>query len=328
MSPSEKKVRYDFILRRLLDTHGADVDLEKLKKHASRLSGLSSRHHFVPQYFLEGFTGLDGLLSVYDKVHDRISPRRIAPKSIFFEPERHTINVDGLELSMIEDFLFSDIDTRLAPYINDLQNAPITDNLLSTDNQVNLSVFTIDLFWRNPATDNIAADLFQRSKIKWSDLVSDTVIEATERETIYKSDPVYKKLARFSMQGESMKRMSESHSNGYTHSKIWEFAKPAFVLGDFPIVFSSFPKTDSELKTLDRFLPMSSTRIYGEQRVMGTHFTRQDAILLNVMQIMLAKKAIVAADKILLEQAVGIFHTMKKDGTLDHLAKFIFSRQR
>jgi len=328
MSESEKKERYYFILQRLLNSTPGNPGLEEIKKHAKRLSELSSRHHFIPQYFVEGFCGSDGLLSVYNKAEDRISTRRIPPKSIFFEDGRHTIDLDGLKLSMIEDFLFKDIDNRLAPYLRQMRQKPIDDSLLTTDNQVNLSVFMIDLFWRNPRTDTVAQDLFQRAQLHWTDEINGLPLQDIEREAAYKSDPIYQKLARFGIQAQSMKHMTDDQEKGHTHSKFWEFKKAMFVLGDFPIVFSKFPETHAELATLDRFLPVCSTRIYAEQELIGTSFLKKDALIMNILQIMQAKKFVVAADENLLRQSVSTYKAMKEDESLFAAKKYLFSRIR
>lgn len=324
MTEEERLERYKFIRQRLLDTAEKDAIVAEIERHAKRLSDLSSRHHFIPQHYIEGFCGNDKLVAVYDKVEDRISRRRISPKSIFFEPDRHTIDVDGLKLSSLEDFLFKDIDTKMAPYLKTLREDPIEKALLASDNQTNLSVFMIDLFWRNPVTDFIAGDLFQRSAIRWPDGPNGELLQDLDREAAYKSDPLYQKLARFGVMAHSMKHMVENTEKGFTDSKLWETKRPMFILGDFPIVFSKFPETHPEIATLDRFLPISSTRIYAEQAILGLHFEKSDALVINALQILQAKKSVVAADINLLVESVRAYKAMTKDGVISYFKNRLF----
>ena len=74
----------------------------------------SSRHHYLPEYYIKGFTNSDGLLYVYDKTKDKIIGQK-PPKSIFFEWDRNTVS-NGIEKnSLIEEMMYGTTDSYCSP---------------------------------------------------------------------------------------------------------------------------------------------------------------------------------------------------------------------
>lgn len=44
-----------------------ESELAQVKTLANTLANTTSRHHYIPQYYIKAFSGSDNLLSVYDK---------------------------------------------------------------------------------------------------------------------------------------------------------------------------------------------------------------------------------------------------------------------
>ena len=59
-----------------------DVSKLDLSKY---MNVLSTRHHYLPQFLLQGFANSDGLLFINNKKQDKILKSARPPKSIFFE---------------------------------------------------------------------------------------------------------------------------------------------------------------------------------------------------------------------------------------------------
>ncbi|MBY0482086.1 MAG: DUF4238 domain-containing protein [Chitinophagaceae bacterium] len=156
--------------------------LADLEKRAKLFSTYSSRHHYIPQHYIKGFTGEDGLLSVYDKKTDTIKTKRFAPKGVFYESDRNSFQVDDINISILEDYMFAKYDTEFAKCIRDLRNSPNTEELLSIENQAMLSAFIVDLFWRNPLTDYAFEDLLARSVITFTDTQTGKAYTDIEKE--------------------------------------------------------------------------------------------------------------------------------------------------
>lgn len=63
---------------------------------------ISKRHHYLPQFYIKGFTGADGKVSVYNKSKRGIDNNRKSPKQVFFEWNRNTFQIQGVESDFIE----------------------------------------------------------------------------------------------------------------------------------------------------------------------------------------------------------------------------------
>jgi len=59
---------------------------------------ISKRHHYIPEYYIDGFTDNNGFLCIYDKQKNKIIRNLRPPKSIFFEENLNSISV-GANLS-------------------------------------------------------------------------------------------------------------------------------------------------------------------------------------------------------------------------------------
>jgi len=216
-------------------------------------------------------------------------------------------------------------NNRLAPYIIKLRDEPYTDDLLSVDMQMNLSVFLIDLFWRNPSADRTAMELIQWSKMTW---VDDKRIsfEDPEREREYKNHPVFSKLERYKVHIESMKQITKASLPGYIYCNLWEFKNEPFVLGDFPIIFSKSPNKHTDLASLEHFLPISSNRLYACNRLEGLNFKRYDSLIINAIQIDQAMSFVVSPNSKILEESIRFYKAVKNDGCLPLYKKYLFNK--
>ena len=58
--------RYTLILERLQESSSKEKIFEEINLLAKKLSKLSSRHHYLPQYYIEGFCGPDEKVAVYN----------------------------------------------------------------------------------------------------------------------------------------------------------------------------------------------------------------------------------------------------------------------
>lgn len=52
----------------------------------------AKNHHYLPEYYIKGFFTTDRKIWIFDKLHNRIIPKPLSPKSIFYEENRNTIN--------------------------------------------------------------------------------------------------------------------------------------------------------------------------------------------------------------------------------------------
>ena len=75
---------------------------------------ISSRHHYLPVFYLKGFTDADGKFFVFNKEINAVDVRERSPKSVFFEKDRNTV-MTGDESNDFLEQIYSKLDSDLAP---------------------------------------------------------------------------------------------------------------------------------------------------------------------------------------------------------------------
>lgn len=113
----------------------------------------SKRHHYIPKFFINGFTGEDGKLSVLDKTKGTIDKIRKSPKQIFFEWNRNSFNINGYETDFLENVYqfgetkFADIYKKLTEKFEPIE--------ITTYDILHLTLFISEIHWRIPIRDKI-----------------------------------------------------------------------------------------------------------------------------------------------------------------------------
>lgn len=319
--------RYQYILNRMLSNQQGEIsdqEMERLKKAARVNSKLSFLHHYIPQYYIKGFTGGDGMLSVYDKQRDEIKKGRKGSKGVFFEKDRHTISFDDMKTSMIEDKFFADVDTQHAPHIKYLREHD--DALTLPDTEGSIASFVVDLFWRNPLSDYAFENLFSQSTIKFTDPLTGEMAENAELEKRYKADPVQFKIEKSKMFLTAMNDILKDRISGSSWSSTWTFSDTQLLIGDYPMLFEGTPSTHKDLFTMNYILPVSSRKVYISCNKKVQRVTLKDAHLLNALIIDQSKKMVCCADPELLKNCVAYYKLLKQKIFLPAMKKILFAR--
>lgn len=111
----------------------------------------SSNHHYIPQFFLNGFTNPSGQFYIYDKQRNVIKDKSFYPSTHFFQKNRNTIMVNGDSDDAPEQLygLFENKDKLIVKFIQEQIGSPH----LSTQQLVELQHFLSNLFFRLPVLD-------------------------------------------------------------------------------------------------------------------------------------------------------------------------------
>ncbi len=120
----------------------------------------SSRHHYIPQFYLKGFTNRGGKLAVYDKKKMKLKRGYFSPKSHFFEFDRNMLIVDGISTSFLED-LYQHYDGSLSTLFRLFRENLEDKNILNAQNIMNLKLFIAMMFWRIPESDKYVNKFFR-----------------------------------------------------------------------------------------------------------------------------------------------------------------------
>jgi len=122
----------------------------------------SIKHHYIPQFFLKGFTGSNGKFFIYDHKNGRIKKGEYAPASHFFENDRNTLFHGDDSSDLIEEHL-SRKDTRFAKLFKKIQSerAPLD---IPAAEFVYLQWFIWDLYWRLPSNDGLFMQTYWKDR--------------------------------------------------------------------------------------------------------------------------------------------------------------------
>jgi hypothetical protein len=278
----------------------------------------SSRHHYIPEFLIKGFTNSNNKIYVYDKEKDEIQAKLKSPKSIFFEWDRNTfLRDDGIELSVIEDVLYKEWDNRSAILIRKMQNNNLPDiSLLSDDNIANFILFTIQLFWRIPYTDFAVEHLLDNAEIN---------VENVQKLKQYQP---FQKQQRTLLYKETLKEIKniERKKKGF-YTKIFELEKDIFVIGDNPTVYQKRPSTFDHLFDLDNMIAVSSRRIITNSLKEFEFFGFSRAIEYNYFVISQSKRYICSSDRKVLEESVKYYKKAKNLFIDFELKKKLFTNE-
>ena len=88
------------------------------------MNNTSWRHHYLPEFYLKGFTNQDGKFKIFD-VHRQLfikNGKDFSTESYFFEEDGNTIHTDKGADDFIEKG-FAEVDNRVADLFNKIRNA-------------------------------------------------------------------------------------------------------------------------------------------------------------------------------------------------------------
>ncbi|WP_122609796.1 DUF4238 domain-containing protein, partial [Pseudomonas viridiflava] len=77
------------------------------------MSNLSTKHHFIPEYYQKGFRSDNGKLYCYTKKYGGIKER--APAQILYSLDLHTVILGKKKTLAIEEF-YSQLEGQFAQY--------------------------------------------------------------------------------------------------------------------------------------------------------------------------------------------------------------------
>ena len=111
----------------------------------------SQRHHYLPQFYLKGFTNAQGLLHVFDRLNEefRVEP----PINTALVKNCYTVKSKGNKTDRIESLLAIDIEGKAAPIIERITKRDIK---LKGDEREILAVLAALMRTRIPAFDREA----------------------------------------------------------------------------------------------------------------------------------------------------------------------------
>lgn len=122
----------------------------------------SKKHHYLPVFYLKGFTDNNGLINVYDKVKDIILINQ-KPESKFYENNLNNYKFDGEIKFTLEEPVFTPLDTESSILFEKIRNQEFSDEKqLTPSEKFQILGFITRLFWRSPESNNLFAEIIKK----------------------------------------------------------------------------------------------------------------------------------------------------------------------
>ena len=284
-----------------------NLNIEKFKKKNS------SRHHYIPQFLIEGFTNENGVVYVYDKKRNKILNKPKSPKAIFFETDRNSINLpENEQSSIIEDVLFQEVDNVGSKIVKYFQNTELSKVEFNYDNSAHFLFFLITLFWRIPLTD----------------FTTNELIEQANKSTISKDDIDIKKVLRPGIILHTINEIKNSSNSGKKFYNLHQTSEKILVLGDNPLLYRKKTDKFSEFGKEDFLVALTSNRIYSSTKESLGILPTYNAVKYNVSVINQSLRYVCCGNLDFLQRSVKLYNEYKKNGLTYNLAESTFEIER
>lgn len=290
-------------------SHSFKINEERLFKKNS------SRHHYIPEFLTKGFTNENGKVFVFDKIQDEVLAKQKAPRSIFFEFDRNTVEVTNeISSSFIEDEFYSRIDDNGSQAIIQFRDENLKSIEFTIENTGHLLFFLIALFWRIPATDYAANDVIDKTL----NASSDIDVEGLQ------TDPFFRKTERLMLVKHMSEEMKRIGGQGKVICNIHQPANAEFVIGDYPFLLQKTSNEFGRLFSNDYLFALSSNRIYSSTKSSIDNFSHINAALYNASIVHQSKRYICASNRETLENAIKTYRSYKDKWRENELAADAF----
>jgi hypothetical protein len=264
----------------------------------------SHRHHYLPEYFIKGFTDQDNKIWVYDKVTDRIHSSPKSPKSIFFENNRNTTGINGLEPDIVE-IAYSKIDNLIAPYVLQCRNNPFVDEIENIEVFGYLFVFIITQYWRIPSMDD---ELNPELK---SLLNLNGHVGGNSSSMDHLSSDDQAKVLRLLVPLDLLLGAKNQNLTGEKfYYKVIDFKQPVFLLSDNPVLFRMKPQGYPDFLSALIF-PISSSRAFTVVSGAKYDLDFESIKLINLLLMRQSKRYVGCFSKTFLEKFIKANESLK-----------------
>ena len=201
---------------------------------------MSNNHHYLPQFYLNGFVGEDEKLHYCRKQYDTY--KDIYPAGIFYQKGLNSIDLSPYgEIDLEKDF-FLEKDNQYAQAFADMRNKYAYDiNAMPAQTKADIVEFVLGLYWRVPGGLDHVSELIDNEGL----LSGDLQLINTDTNKSYKDEDIPIIVSDIKSKIENKKVFMpifydenvRKHDWGKLNEKfmIWEVQQP-MIIGDIPFV--------------------------------------------------------------------------------------------
>lgn len=285
---------------------------------------LPSKHHYIPEFYLNNFTDDAGQFFIYlvNEKRFKKNGRPFSPSSHFFVPNGNTVE----SLSDKKVFIESDyakLDSDIAKVIYKIKTTSNEAKFgLSNEEIVHLNYFFAQLYWRNPKQDALAKELIRKNPL---DALGLTVVDEDGNEThnpqvndFFMNNPDIFKLVKYSMPLNMFKNAMASDK--LFHIIPFPTGNLPCLLGDNPIIFRN--STDHNTYVEDIVVPITKDLIFIRAQQFSKFLNSTTKVLIDLLQLRQASQFVCCTNKSYIDQLQDLYDSKIK--TDEILRQMIF----
>lgn len=273
---------------------------------------ISKKHHYLPQFYLKGFTNDKKEFYIYDKKNDSI--RKSNPLNSFFENNRNSANIGGEKSVLLED-IYAHFDDITAPILAKLRNQTIDTYNLSPEILGRIRMFICQLFWRVPRNDTFLSEKID--ELSFNQTGFDIINKKTGKsiadknlQASLKGEEIFRKMYHIFLPFMSFK--SEYKKNDYQNWKTYFRADKVQLVGDNPVIvrdFKNFGSLNEEL-----IFPISNDKILVHtQQNKPTNLPPLFNLMTNLLIVQQSNKFVCCSDEEYLTKLIKNLYVHSKD---------------
>jgi hypothetical protein len=286
-----------------------------MKKHPSK------KHHYLPRYYLRGFTNSGDGFFVYDKQGDKIF--ETSPDGAFFENNLNTVTFKKGDSSDFLEDLYAHIESQSWESLDNIRKSTSKSPIERLDKQ-NLFFFLLVLHWRLPGNRDFVEKLSEKAflgnnEIDYFTLNSKSGKEVPREtiEAIKNSDGFKKSLKLLLPFAPFLKDKDWGAELGNWRFLYTGDGASSYIVGDNPIVTKGDYDHDP-VNCLKEFVFPVSGRILlvNTDRPISSGTPPEFVIRFNIAIIERAQRFAACQDKKFLESLVKMYVQFGKTGTI------------
>lgn len=218
----------------------------------------SKKHHYIPRFYLRGFTNENNDFFIYDKEKDEI--RKSNPDNSFFEKYRNSGTVKNEKFDLPEQML-AHFDGRTANVLEIIRNANVNDHVLTPENLYIIRFFIASTFWRIPKNDSLREKIIDEYSFKdfgFGFFNKETGKQMEKEEEIFKGIDLFRKMYTSILAIVSF--IDKYKTANYNDWRLIHRTNMNHITGDNPIIFQNGYKNFDSLH-YNLIMPLSSGKV-------------------------------------------------------------------
>jgi hypothetical protein len=291
----------------------------------------SRKHHYLPVFYLKGFSDSEQRIHIYDKMKNEFLPAA-NPESKFYENNLNNFIFDNQIKFTYEETFYTPLDTKCSRVFNKVKGLTIDkDSELNNSERFDLLWFITHLYWRSPYSNSsieeiIKNDGFSNKYFHVKNKETGEILTDDEIPEIIKSvlnDKQTQKIfkAVYPLLDSNINEIIELLDKW--HLFYLNDSHQGLITGDMPVItFNEYFSLNQIFKRI--IFPISKHRLLIINENSPKFFETTLLHTINACIFHQAKRFVCSDDKTLLDTVISDYNKMQNSGLNDNIVERLY----